>query len=111
MNVRTDLYYGDLWDVVLAAASAQNQVWTIACNAVGRHEITGAAFWGGSGIWAPSGIKLVQASHFVDELLVVHNVDLKGARQFELADFDYEFDFRQVYRNMEDGSAREDRLG
>jgi predicted amidohydrolase len=110
MNIRTDLYYGELWEVVMAAASAQNQVWTFACNAVGRHEITGAAFWGGSGIWAPSGIKLVQASHFFDELLVVHNLDIKGAREFELGDFDYEFDFRQVYRNLDDGSAREDRL-
>ena len=26
-----------------------NQVWTVACNAVGRHGISGAAFWGGSG--------------------------------------------------------------
>jgi predicted amidohydrolase len=33
MNIRTDLYYGDLWDNVLAASSATNQVWTIACNA------------------------------------------------------------------------------
>jgi len=52
----------------------------------------------------------VQASHFYEELLVVHNVDIRGARQFELDDFDYEFDFRQVYRNMSDSSAREDRL-
>jgi len=110
MNVRTDLYYGRLWDTVIAASSAQNQLWTIACNAVGRHGITGEAFWGGSGIWAPSGINLVQASHFYEELLVVHNVDIRGARQFELDDFDYEFDFRQVYRNMSDSSAREDRL-
>ncbi|MDN5749478.1 MAG: carbon-nitrogen hydrolase family protein [Pseudonocardia sp.] len=35
MNQRTDHYYGDLWDRVLPAASATNQVWTIACNAVG----------------------------------------------------------------------------
>lgn len=110
MNVRTDLYYGQLWDKALAAASAQNQVWTIACNAVGRHEITGAAFWGGSGIWAPSGIPLVQASHFVEELLIVHNLDIRGARQFELADFNYEFDFRQVHRSMADGVAEEEAL-
>lgn len=105
LNVRTDLYYGALWDTVLAASSAQNQVWTIACNAVGTHEITGAAFWGGSGVWAPSGIKLVQASHFVDELLVVHNLDVHGARRFELDDFDYEFDFRQVHRRVDAGAA------
>ncbi len=107
MNVRTELYYGELWDSVLGAASAQNQVWTIACNAVGRHGITGDAFWGGSGIWAPSGIGLVQASHFNEELLVVHNVDIRGGRQFELDDFDYEFDFHQVYRPIEGTAAEE----
>lgn len=110
MNVRTDLYYGQLWDTVLAAASAQNQVWTFACNAVGRHGITDEAFWGGSGVWAPSGILLVQASHFHDELLIVHNVDVVGARSFELSDFDYEFDFREVYRSMADGIASEEPL-
>jgi predicted amidohydrolase len=108
MNVRTDLYYGHLWDKTLAASSAQNQVWTIACNAVGRHGITGAEFWGGSGVWAPSGIPLVQASHFHDELLVVRNLDIRGARQFELADFNYEFDFRQVHRPMDAGVASEE---
>lgn len=110
MNVRTDLYYGALWDTVLAAASAQNQVWTIACNAVGRHPITGEDFWGGSGVWAPSGLCLAQASHFVDELLVVHNLDIRGARRFELADFDYEFDFRQVYKRVDDGDVAEESI-
>jgi len=103
MNVRTDLYYGDLWDRVLAAASATNQIWTIACNAVGRHGISGVPFWGGSGIWAPSGLKLVQASHFNEELVIVHNVDVDGARRQEKDDFDYGFDFSEVYRAMDDG--------
>ncbi|HEX6311215.1 MAG TPA: carbon-nitrogen hydrolase family protein [Acidimicrobiia bacterium] len=103
MNVRTEQYYGDLWDKIIAASSAQNQVWTIACNAVGRHEVTGAVYWGGSGVWAPSGLALVQASHFEEELLIVHNLDIRGAREFERADFDYEFDFRQVYRRMDEG--------
>jgi predicted amidohydrolase len=111
MNVRTDLYYGKLWDVVLAAASAQNQVWTIACNAVGQHGVTGEAFWGGSGVWAPSGLRLVQASHFLEELLIVRNLDIKGGRQFELDDFNYEFDFREVYRPMEHGSVAEESIG
>jgi len=111
MNVRTDLYYGELWDSVLSAASAQNQVWTIACNAVGRHGITGEAFWGGSGIWAPSGMCLVQASNFFEELLVIHNIDIRGGRAFELDDFDYEFDFRQVHRPMDAGTAVEEILG
>jgi predicted amidohydrolase len=103
MNVRTDLYYGDLWDSVMSAASATNQVWTIACNAVGRHGISGAAFWGGSGIWAPSGLRLIQASRFNEELLIVHNLDVAGAHRQEKDDFDYAFDFSEVYRPMEEG--------
>ena len=101
MNVRSDLYYGDLWDMVMAASSATNQFWTIACNAVGRHGISGAAFWGGSGIWAPSGLKLIQASHHSEELLIVHNLDIKGQRKRETDDFDYAFDFSSIYRRME----------
>jgi len=103
MNVRTDLYYGELWDTVMSASSATNQVWTIACNAVGRHEVSGATFWGGSGIWAPSGLKLIQASHFNEELLIVHNLDVDGARRQEKDDFDYAFDFSEIYRPMEGG--------
>lgn len=103
MNVRTDLYYGKLWDMVMAASSATNQFWTIACNAVGRHAISGAVFWGGSGIWAPSGMKLVQASHFNEELLIVHNLDIQRERQVELVDFDYGIDFRTIYKPMGEG--------
>ena len=103
MNVRTDLYYGALWDMVMAASSATNQIWTIACNAVGRHAISGAVFWGGSGIWAPSGLKLIQASHFNEELLIIHNVNIRAERQVELDDFDYGIDFRAIYKPMGDG--------
>lgn len=105
MNLRTDHYYGSLWDSVMPAASATNQVWTIACNAVGRHGVTGAPFWGGSGIWAPSGVCLIQASRTSEELLVVHNVDIQGAQESEKDDFDYAFDFKQIYRPMQDGST------
>ncbi|MBA3747624.1 MAG: carbon-nitrogen hydrolase family protein, partial [Solirubrobacterales bacterium] len=98
-------YYGQLWDSVMAASSATNQVWTIACNAVGSHGVSGAAFWGGSGIWAPSGICLVQASHVDEELVIVHNVDIEGAQESEKDDFDYAFDFKQVYRPMQDGAS------
>jgi predicted amidohydrolase len=103
MNVRSDLYYGELWNMTMAASSATNQVWTIACNAVGRHAISGAVFWGGSGIWAPSGLKLIQASHFSEELLIVHNLDIRRERQLELDDFDYGLDFREIYRPMAGG--------
>jgi len=105
MNRRTDRYYGDLWDSVMAASSATNQVWTIACNAVGRHGVTGAPFWGGSGIWAPSGICLIQASHQSEELVIVHNVDVRRAQDSEKDDFDYGFDFKQIYRAMGDGNT------
>ena len=98
MNVGTDTYYGDLWDMVMPAKSAINQVWTIACNAVGSHGITGAQFWGGSGIWAPSGMALLQASRFNEELLIVHNVDLLGQREIEKDDFNYKLDFTEIYR-------------
>ena len=101
MNVRTDHYYGDLWDFVMPASSATNQFWTIACNAVGRHGVSGAPFWGGSGIWAPSGLCLVQASHFNEELVIVHNLDIEGARAAEKDDFDYAFDFNEIYRPLE----------
>jgi predicted amidohydrolase len=103
MNVRTDEYYGILWDMVMAASSATNQIWTIACNAVGQHSISGATFWGGSGIWAPSGMKLLQASHFKEELLIVHNLNIQGERKAEQTDFDYGMDFRAIYRPMGDG--------
>jgi hypothetical protein len=41
------------------------------------------AFWGGSGVWAPSGLRLDEEKH----------------------DFDYGFDFSEVYRPMADGMA------
>ncbi len=101
MNIRTDHYYGDLWDFVLPASSATNQFWTIACNAVGRHGVSGVSFWGGSGVWAPSGMCLVQASRFNEELVIVHNLDIKGTRAAELDDFNYAFDFKEIYRPLE----------
>lgn len=105
MNLRTDRYYGELWDNVMAASSATNQVWTIACNAVGSHGVTGAPFWGGSGIWAPSGLCLIQASHVNEELVIVHNLDIEGTQESEKDDFDYAFDFKQIYRPVNDGGT------
>jgi len=100
MNVYTDTYYGDLWDMFIASRSATNQIWTIACNAVGVHPISGVQFWGGSGLWTPSGIKIVQSSHFNEELLIVRNIDIKGERQIETDDFDYSLDFNKIYRRV-----------
>ncbi|CAN5226300.1 amidohydrolase [soil metagenome] len=105
MNLRTDHYYGDLWDAVMPASSATNQVWTIACNAVGAHGVSGAPFWGGSGIWAPSGMCLIQGSHVNEELVIVHNLDVEAAQEAEKDDFDYNFDFEQIYRPLEGGKT------
>ena len=100
LNVRTPHYYADLWDTVIPATSATNQVWTLACNAVGVHGVTGARFCGGSGIWAPSGLCLIQASRTHEELLIVHNLDITGARDAEREDFDYAIDFKEIYRPL-----------
>ena len=102
MNVGTDVYYSKLWDMVLPSTAALNQVWIIACNAVGEHEITGARFCGGSGIWAPSGIPLLQASRINEELLIIHNIDIVGQRESEIDDHDYTLDFHNIYRVIED---------
>ncbi len=98
MNVATDQYYGFLWDLLASSRSVTNQVWIIACNAVGIHPISKAVFWGGSGIWAPSGIKLIQGSNVNEELLIVHNLGIKEQKEFEKDDFDYSIDFKNIYR-------------
>jgi predicted amidohydrolase len=102
LNIRTDHYYGDLWNCVLPATAATNQVWVVACNAVGRHGVSGVPFWGGSGIWAPSGLCMIQASNFNEELLIVHNLDIRDARKAEKDDFDYAIDFNAIYRPLGD---------
>jgi len=101
MNVFTDNYYGDLWDMLMDGTAARNQMWIISTNAVGIHGISEARFWGGSGLWSPSGLKLLQGSHSKDELLVVHNVDIKGEVNFEKEDFDYSTDFGLIYKILQ----------
>lgn len=101
MNIHTDTYYGILWDILLSSRSATHQVWTIACNAVGTHTISGIKFWGGSGLWAPSGLNIAQASHFNEELLIIHNIDIKGQRKMEVDDYDYAIDFNKIYRHIQ----------
>jgi len=105
VNVKTDHYYGFLWDLMAASRAATNQVWLVACNAVGRQGKGGYQFWGGSGLWAPSGVGLVQASHDRSELLVVYDINIKGAREEERADFWYYDDFVEVYRPVNDKKA------
>lgn len=101
MNVETDQYYGFIWDLMISSRAATNQVWVIGCNAVGTHGISGAQFWGGSGLWAPSGMKLIEASHDNEELLVIHNVNITGEKLREEDDFWYYGDFIEIYRLIE----------
>ncbi|MGM0689884.1 MAG: carbon-nitrogen hydrolase family protein [Bacillota bacterium] len=100
MNTRTDHYYGFLWDLMNASKAAYNQVWSLGTNFVGLHEMSREYFWGGSGVWAPSGMKLLQASNINEELLIVRNLDIKGQRDKEQDDFNYRIDFHEFYRNM-----------
>lgn len=96
LDRRVEHYYGFQWDTLLPAAAAFCQVWVIACNAVGVHALSGAEFWGGSGIYAPSGVSLVSGGRGREELVILRNMDIAGQRAFEKADFDYMADFRRA---------------
>ena len=73
----------------MPANSAMNQVWTIACNAVGTHGVSGAAFWGSSGSGLRPASCMIKGSRFNEELLLVHNLDIRGTRAAEQDDFNY----------------------
>ena len=101
MNTRTDHYYGFLWNLMNGSKAAYNQVWSLGSNWVGLHKKSGEYFWGGSGIWAPSGMTLLQASNINEELLVIRNLDIQGQRDQEKDDFNYRIDFQDFYRHMD----------
>ncbi|MBW1789930.1 MAG: carbon-nitrogen hydrolase family protein [Deltaproteobacteria bacterium] len=97
MNAKTDHYYGFVWDLMASSQAAFNQIWVIACNAVGTQKRGNYEFWGGSSLWAPSGIKLFQGSNDSEELIVIHNIDIKGQIKYERDDFNYYYDFLTIY--------------
>lgn len=101
MDVKSDHYYGFIWDLMAPSQAAFNQVWLIACNAVGEQERGNYEFWGGSGLWAPSGLELAQASNTEEMLLIIHNVDIEGQTSFEHKDFYYYDDFILIYSLIE----------
>ncbi|MEA1946410.1 MAG: carbon-nitrogen hydrolase family protein [Thermodesulfobacteriota bacterium] len=105
MNVRSDHYYGFIWDLMASSQAAFNQIWIIACNAVGKQKRGDYEFWGGSGVWAPSGMNLVQGAHVSEELIVIHHVDIKGQTKFEYEDFHYYKDFIEIYNPIIDKRA------
>lgn len=102
LNVKTDFYYGHLWNLMNSSKAAYNQVWSLGVNAVGAHDISGDMFWGGSGIWAPSGLQLLQASNVNEELIIMRNLDIKEQKNKEQDDFNYRIDFERVYQPIED---------
>jgi len=61
---------------------------------------SGEYFWGGSGLWAPSGMRFLQASNINEELLIIRNVDIKGQKDKEQDRFNYRVDFENLYRHM-----------
>ncbi|MFW5836367.1 MAG: carbon-nitrogen hydrolase family protein [Desulfovibrionaceae bacterium] len=103
VGVRTDSYYADLWELTLPALAAMNQVWILAANAVGEHAVSGAVFAGRSAVYAPSGLRLAQASGQGEELLVIENLLIRQETARERADFNYTDDFFRVYRKTTDG--------
>jgi predicted amidohydrolase len=91
-------YYGFLWDLMNSDRAASNQIWMISSNAVGHQNRGDYDFWGGSGVWTPSGINIVQASNNTEELLVIKNVQIKKEVEKEHQDFEYKDDFNLVYK-------------
>ncbi len=100
MNVRTDNYYGFLWDLMNSSKAAYNQTWSLGVNTVGPHDLSGVLFWGGSGIWAPSGLNLIRGSNMREEILIIHNLDIKEERVRSQVEFNYRIDFQNMYRKM-----------
>jgi len=111
LDIRLDNYYQYIWGLMHAALAAHNQVWSIGANCVGHFEKTGGMFCGESGVWSPSGIPLVHASHEQEELVVIRNLDIRGHMRHQAKeDFDYGLDFDEVYRQMREMKPRWVRL-
>jgi len=101
MQITVDHYYGFIWDLMISSQAAFNQTWVLGSNAVGTQERGDYEFWGGSGLWAPSGVKLFEGSNDQEELIVIHNVDILGQVEYEHDDFFYYDDFINIYDPLE----------
>lgn len=102
MNVRTDNYYGFLWDLMNASKAAYNQVWSLGVNTVGGHGVSGDLFWGGTGVWAPSGLPLIQASNMREELVILHHLNISNYEEKHSLEFNYRVEFNNVYREIKE---------
>jgi predicted amidohydrolase len=112
LNLKIDNYYQYIWRLMHSALAAHNQVWSIGANCVGVFEKTGGRFCGESGVWSPSGIPLVHASHEEEELVVIRNLEIRGHMRHQAKEhFDYRLDFDEVYRNIRDMKPRQVSFG
>lgn len=100
LGIQETTYYQFLWEKFLPSLAFQHQVWVVAANAVGSHSLEGLDYCGRSGIWAPSGINMIQGSDSDEELLILHNIALKEDIAAERESFCYLDDFRQIYREL-----------
>lgn len=105
MNIRNEQYYGYQWNLMAAARAATNQMWMIACNSVKRQKRGNYVFWGGSGLWAPSGMPLVQASNENEELWIIHRVDIRQKVAAEDDSFDFYESFIKIYHPIQNKRA------
>lgn len=101
LNIREDAYYQVQWDIMIQALAGKNQAWVLAANAVGPHAIEGMNYCGGSGVWAPSGINTIKASDVEDELLILHNIDIKKEIKKEREDFCFVDDISFVHQYID----------
>ena len=107
LNLKIDNYYQYIWRLMHSALAAHNQVWSIGANCAGVFEKTGGRFCGESGVWSPSGIPLVHASHEEEELIVIRNLEIRGHMRHQAKEhFDYRLDFDEVYREIRDMKPR-----
>jgi predicted amidohydrolase len=102
LNLKIHNYYQYIWSLMHSALAAHNQVWSIGANCVGVFEKNGSRFCGESGIWSPSGVPLVHASHEDEELIVIRNLEIRGHMRHQAKEhFDYSLDFDEVYRAIQ----------
>jgi predicted amidohydrolase len=98
-------YWGFQWETMISDRAATNQVWMIGANAVGYQKRGNYQFWGGSGLWAPSGIKIAEASHTAEELIIFRNVPIRQQYTIERTNFNLKKDFDRVYAPVPNGSG------
>ncbi len=107
LNYRMTNYYEYIWDLKHCALASHNQIWSIGCTCVGVFDKTKTDFCGGSGFWSPSGIPVLQASKYYEELLILRNLDItKNIRNQAVEDFDYSLDHNQIWKNVRDISPK-----